>query len=106
MKCDICGREVEQTLYAGGCFCSHDCWLKNFWNETLDEEAIVVNGRCYHIGSSTDNPKGFDGGRFVIEMHDGRVIDTDSLCFNGEVPEEFGASDNARFIQPCERRPG
>ena len=27
---------------------------KEFWKETLDDAAVIVNGRCYHIGDEDE----------------------------------------------------
>ena len=27
---------------------------KGFWKETLDDVAVIVNGRCYHIGDEDE----------------------------------------------------
>lgn len=102
MKCIICGKEVEKSMYSNACLCSSDCFSVNFWNECLDDSAIIINGECYHDGGTKPSDfKGFLGHAghvFTIRMKDGRVFSTNNLWYNGEVPEERQISDNAEFI--------
>lgn len=104
MKCVICGKEIEKSSYSNKVLCSSECFHIDFWNDCLDEAAIIINGECYHDGGM--KPKdyrgflGFDGSLFKIKMNDGRVIVTNNLWYNGEVPEERGIEDNACFIKP------
>jgi hypothetical protein len=102
MKCIICGKEIEKSEYSNAALCSSKCFHENFWNECVDETAIIVNGECYHDGGR--KPEGYSGflghaGRlFKIQMNDGRVIETNNLWYNGEVPKERCIADNAIFI--------
>lgn len=103
MKCVICGKEIEKSSYANKVLCSSACFHEDFWNECLDEDAIIVNGECYHDGGR--KPEGYSGflghsGReFTIKMlADGSVINTNNLWYNGEVPEERKVPDNAVFV--------
>ena len=102
MKCVICGKEIEKSGYSNKVLCSSECFSVDFWNDCLDDTAIIVNGECYHNGGmKPDNYSGFLGfsGRlFTIQMNDGRVIKTNNLWYNGEIPKERGIADNARFI--------
>ena len=103
MKCVICGKEIEKSMYSNVPLCSSECFHEHFWNDTLDDTAIIVNGECYHDGGM--KPKDYTGflghaGRyFKIEMNDGRIIETNNLWYNGEVPKERNIEDNARFIE-------
>lgn len=102
MKCIICGKTIERSAYSGADLCSSKCFYENFWNETIDETAIIVNGGCYHDGGRL--PAGYSGfmghgGKFFrIEMFDGRIIETNNLWYNGKIPVERAIKDNARFI--------
>ena len=100
MKCVICGKEIEESSYANKILCSSACFQEDFWNEHLDEDAIIVNGVCYHDGGrKPDGYSGFFGHKFTIKMlADGRVINTNKLWYNGEVPEERKVPDNAVFV--------
>lgn len=102
MKCIICGKEIEKSGYGNAVLCSSKCFTENFWNENLDETAIIINGECYHDGGM--KPVGYSGflghgGRyFKIQMNDGRVIETNNLWCNGDIPKERHVEDNAVFI--------
>lgn len=101
MKCVICGKEIEKSLYSHKPLCSYECFIVDFWNDNLDETAIIVDGTCYHDGGR--QPDGtqwlcFGGSEFTIEMNDGRIIKTNNLWYNGEVPKERNVKDNAKFI--------
>lgn len=74
---------------------------KEFWNNVLDENAVVIAGNCYHI-EPDDKPQcgflGYNGTEFKIKFRDGRVVVTHNLWHNGEIPEELGIQNNAEFI--------
>lgn len=101
MKCVICGKEIERSFYADAIICSGRCFNKHFWNKTLDDAAIIINGACYHDAEPENCSVflGHGGQHFSIEMFDGRVIETNNLWYNGEVPTELNIKDNARFIK-------
>ena len=102
MKCVICGKEIEKSKYSNKVLCSSECFHVNFWNECLDDSAIIIKVECYHDGGR--KPEGYSGflghsGReFTIKMNDGQVISTNNLWYNGEVPKERMVADNAMFV--------
>lgn len=99
--CSICGKHFEDNPMYSGNICSDECFTKDFWNKALDDEAIIVNGECYHIGPE-DFPaifRGFGGRKFVIQFNDGRKITTTNLWNQGEIPEEFHREDNAVILK-------
>jgi hypothetical protein len=102
MKCEICGKEIEKSKYLGMVICSTECFSVWFWNVTLDDAAIIINGNCYHDGgikpSGYRGFMGYGGHSFTIKMNDGRVIHTNNLWSNGAVPKERHVEDNAVFI--------
>lgn len=101
MKCVICGKEIEHSPWSDQQLCSGKCFDVKFWNETLDEDAIVIGGVCYHDGGAkSENTAwlGFGGRKFKIAMNDGHIIETNNLWSNGIVPENLNVPDNARFI--------
>ena len=102
MKCVICGKEIEKSQYSSKVLCSSECFHIDFWNDCLDDEAIIIDGECYHDGgkkpSSYIGFLGFAGRVFHIEMNDGKTITTNNLWYNGVVPKERNIQDNARFI--------
>lgn len=99
MNCKICGNEIEKSCYIHEVLCSSKCFYNDFWNETLDDNAIIIGGECYHDGGTTTDIKGFGGRKFRIQMNDGRIIETDNLRFNGAIPKDRNVKDNARFIR-------
>ena len=102
MKCVICGKEIEKSQYSNKVLCSTECFHIDFWNDCLDDEAIIIDGECYHDGgkkpSSYRGFLGFDVCVFHIEMNNGKTITTNNLWYNGVVPKERNIQDNARFI--------
>jgi hypothetical protein len=99
MICPVCGK-LAVPMYVNG-ECSNECFTKGFWQETLNDTAIIINGKCYHVGDEDDTScfRGFGGARYKIQMNDGRIIETTNLWTNGIIPEEFARPDNAKFIR-------
>lgn len=102
MKCVICGKEIEKSKYSNKVLCSSECFNIDFWNDCIDDEAIIIDGECYHDGGKKpDGYRGFLGfaGRlFHIKMHNGKTITTNNLWYNGVVPKERNIKDNACFV--------
>ena len=99
-KCIICGKTIERQIYNKP-ICSEECFVVDFWNEVLDDDAIIVDGACYHDGGRKDSNTtwlGFGGREWKIQMNDGRIIETNNLWHNGKVPLERKVKDNAKFI--------
>ena len=62
MKCVICGKEIEKSKYLHKALCSRECFCIDFWNDCLDDKAIIINGECYHDGGEKpSNYRGFLG---------------------------------------------
>jgi hypothetical protein len=103
MKCIICGKEIEKSGYTHKVICSSECFSVDFWNDTLDDTAIIIDGECYHDGGMKSKNYsgflGFSGALFKIKMNDGRVFETNNLWYNGVVPKERCIEDNACFIK-------
>jgi hypothetical protein len=103
MKCIICGKEIEKSMYGNADLCSSECFHENFWNEVLDDTAIIIKGECYHDGGI--KPAGYSGflghagAYFKIQMNNGKLFETNNLWYNGEVPKERNIKDNARFVR-------
>jgi len=100
MKCVICGKEIKKSMYMNAVLCSDKCFSKHFWQETLDDNAIIINGKCYHIGDENDTGyfRGFGGAKYTIKKHDGTIIETTNLWLNGIIPKELYKGDNAEFV--------
>ena len=98
MKCQVCGKEIKKQYTYGTC--SEKCFQKQFWNEVLDNNAIIIDGNCYHVGKKdpTSYFRGFGGRPFTIKMNDGKIIHTTNLWHQGTIPKEFYKGDNAEFI--------
>lgn len=78
--------------------------MTDFWKETLDKDAIIIGGICYHDDGNVAHPVdtnylGYGGARFHIRMNDGRVINTNNLWYNGPIPAEYAVHDNAVFVK-------
>lgn len=111
MICEICGKEFDKPQYhTYDKICGDkDCFTKKFWLSIIEEKKYhpVINGVCYYC--DVDNPisdsrgfRGFGGRYFKIRFIDtGKIIETNNLCHNGDVPKEFRDQlpDNAEFIQ-------
>ena len=87
---------------------------KKYWEDILDDEAIIIDGHCFHIlPENTIGTKGFSGAKFKIELFDrfdmgdgtGEAIlviakrETTNLWHNGKIPKELNVKDNARFAE-------
>lgn len=102
MKCIICGKEIEKSHYMNAVLCSRECFNMNFWNECIDDKAIIINGECYHDGGK--KPEGYrgfmghGGALFKIKMNNGEIIETNNLRYNGKIPKDRNIQDNAVFI--------
>lgn len=103
MKCVICGKEIEKSMYSHKVICSSECFSVDFWNDTLDDTAIIIKGECYHDGGMKPADYrgflGFSGALFKIKMNNGKVFETNNLWYNGKVPKERCIEDNACFIE-------
>lgn len=104
-KCPVCGKELENPPYYNGC-CSDECFHIDFWRNALDDEAIIIDGACYHIGEEPEDLKnyqgflGFDGSEFKIrKFGSDEIIVTHNLWHQGDLPEDFKRDDNAEFIK-------
>ena len=101
-RCIICGKEIEKSEFLNADLCSSECFSVLFWNENLDDTAIIIDGICYHDGGRNKTHlgfRGFGGAEFKIQMNDGRIIETNNLWMNGKIPAERNIKDNAKFIK-------
>lgn len=101
MRCARCGSQIVRSI--AGEYCSKKCFSESFWEDALDNEAIIIDGVCYHDGGM--KPKGymgflgFGGRLFKIKMNDGKVIETNDLWCQGTIPVELNVEDNATFMR-------
>ena len=74
MKCEICGKEIEKSSYTNADLCSSECFKIHFWDEHLDETAIIIDGECYHDGGNKPHERekylGFGGTRFKTKCQE------------------------------------
>lgn len=103
--CKVCGKEYTDSPYYDSCrLCSRECFQIDFWNDNLDDKAIIVNGECFHDGGNKPNEKrswllGRSGRVFKIRFKEnGEVLVTNNLWYNGVIPTERNVLDNAEFI--------
>ena len=105
-KCIVCNKEIEKPKF-GGPICSEECFNVWFWNSQLNDEAIIIDGICYHDGGRDKTHfgfRGFGGAEFKIQMNDGRIIETNNLWCNGKIPESRNIKDNAKFIKEVKEK--
>ena len=107
MICEICGKNFENEVYIGRfkrC-CSSECFYKKFWNDIEEEkdEHIFIDGTCYSIANEPIYGNlGYGGSKFKIKMFDdGRIIETNNLWRQGDVPEEYRSRlpNTAEFVR-------
>ena len=107
MKCIACNKEIGKSSYSNAVLCSSECFSINFWNEIVQEKedpnTVIVDGKCYYIGSESDSSgfRGFGGAKFKINFFDGREITTTNLWRRGAIPETHKEllPDNAEFVK-------
>lgn len=113
-SCIKCGAHVDANRYR----CSEEmtqrclCFDCNFWTEHVqrdhneDKDVFVIANGIHYIIDESPNPyfKGFGGAKFTILFNDGRVVKTDNLWVQGDIPELFRDElpDNAVLIDGWE----
>ena len=104
-KCPVCGKKSTHPMFANGC-CSNECHHIDFWRNALDDEAIIIDGHCYHVGEEPEDVSkyngflGFSGQEFKIRKFDSDdIIITHNLWHQGEIPKKFNKQDNAQFVK-------
>lgn len=78
----------------------------DFWERLLNEDTLrpkhsvaIIDGHHYIIEDefSTSSFRGFGGRKFQILFDDGYSVATTNLWYQGEIPQEFGIKNNAKF---------
>lgn len=75
---------------------------RDYWKKALDKDAIIINGKCYHVEPDEHSYYGFQGcgGRkFIIEKNNGKRIVTRNLWAQGKIPKCLNVADNAKFVE-------
>ena len=103
-KCLICGKEIKPPEPYCLDICSHECFIKYYWSRTLDNDALIIDGVCYHDGGFVQDESkvaflGFGGMVFYIKKNTGEIIKTNNLWRNGDIPNYIKIKDNAKFIK-------
>lgn len=98
MKCEICGKEIEQSAYYEWTLCSSECFTARYWLEKYKEycsknsPVIVYKGNCYTLGepNARECDRGYYGRTFKITPHQ-RLTPymTNNLWSNGPIPPAF-----------------
>ncbi len=106
MKCIVCNKEINKSMFNNAILCSSECFHINFWNELADikddPHVVRVDGVHYYIGNETQRgTRGFGGAKFHIKFFDGREVITTNLWHNGTIPESHKEllPDNAIFLK-------
>ena len=113
MKCEICGKEIEKSMYGNAILCSRECFYDHFWiqkckaQEADPYEYAIIDGESYHFNKDKpivpDNGfdfLGFGGRKFTIRYNNGDTYTTNNLWNQGKIPEKFRdrLKDNAVFV--------
>jgi hypothetical protein len=110
-KCLICGAEESAPYYCNKRMVdAKQCFTCNFWDEYAQPEAlkksIRIAGEHYMVGEKTKDSRfnGFGGREFTIKTHEGIVIKTNNLWYQGVIPDYFKSKipDNAEFVKTPE----
>lgn len=127
--CKVCGNEFAPAghydrvrLIKTGVCADCDTWI-TLWQQRDNESHARIGGHHFIIGNSMDNyvidpndtlqsivakfntmPRGaagMGGTKAVIRFNDGRVIITNDLWHQGEIPADFAGvlSNNATFLK-------
>jgi hypothetical protein len=88
-----------------------ECFFCNFWyNLSVKDKTgdpVIINKSHYQVGPDDDSPeswKGHGGRLFKIQMNDGRIVETNNLWSQGDIPDHIIEHcgevfhDNAVFI--------
>ncbi len=107
-NCEMCGKEFPKRFYIKGPFenVCMDCFSKKYWQLIIAEKDkhLIINGVCYCIGNTTNGVleyNGYGGQQFTIKKDDGKIIETNNLWYQGEIPEELKEQlpNNAEFME-------
>lgn len=106
MKCVICGKEINESLFSNAVLCSRECFNDLYWSERVkdinNKNQVIIDNQLYYIEPENDPSqfRGFGGQRFEIAFFDGRTVVTTNLWHNGTVPEKYRdiLKNNAKFV--------
>jgi hypothetical protein len=103
--CPSCGKSyirchTPDSYIGNNCF---DCsfWLdKAEYSDYMASHQVIIKGEHFMLGETDSFIRGFGGRKFKIQFFDGRIIETNNLWYQGEIPEQFRSMlpDNAVFL--------
>ena len=105
--CKECGGLVKTTFSNNEKMIQRNvCFSCNFWFNIIDDidNKLVIDGTVYVFHERAEAHTvaflGHGGREFTIETNDGKVLSTNNLWSNGNVPDKFRdrIKDNAQFI--------
>lgn len=108
-NCSSCGQSFKTTWNEptrSEMIKKHICFSCNFWLFQLNRKgAIIINGHKYQDGGKIDKSTtggfvGYGGRDFKIEFNTGKIIETNNLWSQGQLPDRFKEKfpDNAKFL--------
>jgi DNA-directed RNA polymerase subunit RPC12/RpoP len=108
--CPSCGKSFERR-HTPESYIGNNCFDCSFWLEKTDypdymkTHQVIIDGQHYLFHETDSFIKGFGGRRFKIQFFDGRIIETNNLWFQGEIPDQFRSifPDNAVFLPVKEK---
>jgi hypothetical protein len=103
--CPSCGKSYTR-LHTPDSYIGNNCFDCSFWLGKTDypdymaNHQVIINGEHFMLGETDSFVRGFGGREFIIQFFDGRIIETNNLWYQGEIPEQFRSMlpDNAVFI--------
>ncbi|WDP93379.1 MAG: hypothetical protein HUN04_22710 [Desulfobacter sp.] len=103
--CECCEKSYTRHL-ASEAYLRNNCYDCSFWlckmeyPDFMAERRAIIDGSHYIIRAETDGLRGFGGRKFIIQFFDGRIIETNNLWCQGEIPDRFRKRlpDNAVFL--------
>jgi len=106
-NCKECREEYDPNNHKGIKDLCFKCW---FWighiREVYSSMSVRVGGQHYRLSNPVmADPEraglGHGGAKFLIEFEDGRVVETNNLWHQGEIPERFSdrLPTNAKFLE-------
>lgn len=108
--CPSCGKSYTRR-HTPHSYIRNNCFDCSFWLEKTDypddikNHQVIIDSQHYLFHETDSFIKGFGGRRFKIQFFDGRIIETNNLWFQGEIPDQFRSilQDNAVFL-PVEEK--
>lgn len=101
-KCLVCGvkfrRNMKNLHIPDNNACDTCRFWYSHWQDKDSAEVARINGNHYRLNPGSSFNMG--GAKVRIHFNDGRVVESDGLSHQGEIPHnwvEYGLTDNATF---------